>query len=239
MLACAAMGTSAALHAQARGPSVSELRRSAKQVEALPLVLDEATRASKIAEMEAWLGRLVGRFRGEAVVANISIIEKIESTAVCSRFGDGSGVRCFIGESKPERVALPEGFRSGTTIIETNMGILPVLYFGINPDTLEIQLMIIDNRQVGGRSGALAGNTVDFSDNWKVCHKVTWGECWMEARITAEPTGEIFMKFSQNHWLYGHRTPALTGGKSSHTFEIELHLHRELPVDADGPRSPP
>lgn len=224
LLACAAAGISGALHAQARGSLSREARSNETQIEKPPLVLDEATRASRIAEMETWLGRLVGRFHGEGRTFAADRIDQVHATAVCNSLGDGPGLRCIVRMTLPGQAELS--------------GSLPIMYFGINPGSLEIQLVVVDPGQVGGRSGRLAGDTVDFSvDNWKVCHKVPWGACWVFAELTAKPAGDIFVKFAHDSWLNGRKTP--NSVRPGHSGYTELHLYRELPVDAEGPRNTP
>lgn len=218
------MGVSGTLHAQARGSLSREVRGNDKQVEKLPLVLDEAARASRIAEMETWLGRLVGRFQGEGRTFAADRIDHVHATAVCNSFGDGPGVRCIIRMTLPGQAELS--------------GSLPILYFGINPGSLEIQLIVVDPGQVGGRSGTLAGDTVDFSvDNWKVCHKTPWGVCWVLAEFTAKPAGEIFVKFAHDSWLNGRKTP--NSARPGHSGYTELHLDRELFGEAEARREAP
>lgn len=242
LLACVTTGASGTLHAQARGPVSRGARVNAQQIEKPPLVLDEAARVSRIAEMEAWLGRLVGRFGGEATLISVDQIQRVPSVALCRGIGDGPGVRCdFRTTPPPPRPPLP-GMIPPITFTQAERASyiffpVPILYFGINPDTLEIQLVAVDPHQPSGRSGMLAGDTVDFSvDNWKVCYRV-WTTCWVAAEITATPVGEIFMKLAADRFSQGHKMPNLV--RPGHSTYVELHLHREPPADAEMPRNAP
>lgn len=215
-LAFAAVGASAALHAQARGPATRAVRSNEQNVERPPMVVDEAARARRVSEMEAWLGRLVGRFRVDAKLVTIGGSDRIRGTATCSRFGDGQGARCVIQGIHRQKA-------------QRDRGTLPLLYFGINPDALEIQIVVVALEQVSALSGVLEGDTVHFSDNWNVCHKI-WTSCWMADEITARPSGEIFVKMAEDDWLQGIRAPVLL--RSGHSLELEMNLNREPPGTA-------
>lgn len=234
-LACAAIGASAALHAQARGPAVHAMRSSEQQIEKPPLVMDEAARARKSAELEAWLGRLTGRFRADATRIHVGGTETIPVTAQCSRFGDGPGVRCVIQQSRPWPVRrLSVDQLEGTYQQMT----FPLLYFGITPDNLEVQAIVVDLEQVGAQSGPLAGDTVKFSDNWKACLKL-WAHCWMVAEIAARPAGEMFMRIVADAWYQGTRGPPMTRTKDGHTNEFDMHFYRDPAADAPLPGAVP
>lgn len=208
-LALAAIAASEALHAQARGPVARTMR--SEQAERPPLVLDAASRARKMPEIEAWLGRLVGRFQVDVKWTTASGTQKYQRPATCNAIGDGLGVRCVVGGTE-----------------------LPLLFFGFDPDTMEIQVIVVSEFQPAARTGVLAANTVGFStDNWKVCHKV-YTVCWTVAEVTATPTAEIFMKLHIDEWGQGRKNPLYL--KSGHTADVELRFHRELPVDAEMPR---
>lgn len=228
LLVGAAMGASETPHAQPRGQtSARDVRSSESQVEAPLVVLDESTRASRMAKMQTWLGRLAGEFRSEGRVAKPDATYEFHSTATCTHVGDGPGVRCFVGEQFSAFASQNE--------YNSSLGALPLLYFGINPDTLRIQLMLVDDIVVGGRSGALEGDTVDFSaDDWKVCHTSPYGSCWVLATVTAKPAGDILMTFAADHWTHGRKLPVRT--KSGHSIFIELRLRHASPVDAETPK---
>jgi hypothetical protein len=222
LLACASIGASATLHAQGRGPAARAIRSDDQQVEKSPLVLDEADRARKTAELGAWLGTMIGRYRVNAKIffKLAGLTKMTQGTAVCSQFGKGPGVRCVIHGTHPQK---EDESHSDIT--------LPLMYFGISPDALEIQLVMVDLEQVWARSGVLAGDKVDFSDNWKVCHKF-WSHCWSVDEITAKPEGEIFMKIAADKYGDGgRRAPFLL--KSEHDVAYELHLLRQLQIDAE------
>lgn len=189
--------------------------------------------------MEAWLGRLVGRFRTEhtntwGMGQNRT---RIHSTAVCSHIGDGPGVRCLIGEPDPRHSLILPGLP--VIVSESFAGVLPIMYFGINPATLEIQLVLLDYANgggVGARAGVLAGDGVDFSgDTWKVCHQApaTSNRCWAVAAITATPAGQIHMKFAYDTYFNGRKNSPFDSG---HGMYLDVQLDPELSVDAQGPQ---
>jgi hypothetical protein len=104
------------------------------------------------------------------------------------------------------------------------------VYFGIRPQTLQVQVLIADLDWVAAQSGALTGGRVDFAvDNWKVCQSVFNG-CWMFDEIASDAAGQVLIKIFQDV----RRASKLPSG---HTHEIELHLHREDPADAGTPPS--
>lgn len=200
LLAFAVLGANGTLHAQARGRAARGVRSTETQVEKPAPVLNEAFHAEKIKEMEAWLGRLVGRFQGDSRWNWAFGTQRNHSSVSCSGIGDGPGVRCILGPN------------------------MPLLYFGIKRESLEIQVVVIDVEQPAARSGMLAGDTVSFAtDNWKICHGI-WSVCWMAAEVTAKPAGEIFMKIFADMWSQGRRNSIM---KSGHTLDIELHMQRE------------
>ena len=238
LLAIAAVGASGTLHAQARGSLPRKARSDAQQVERPPLVLDEATRASRIAEMEAWLGRLVGQFRVDATrtrrdpFAQRDVVEERTGTAKRSAIGDGPGVRCTIRLIEPPPVEPPLVKLSPHLSSVTWPNLVqaqPILHLGINPDTLEIHAVVVHVGWVAARSGLLAGDSVDFSvDNWKDCQRILFETCWVVSEITAEPEGEVSMTIFVDG--NGARTA------SGHTSEIGLHLHHEPLADAKMPQ---
>lgn len=234
-LACAAIGISAALHAQPRGPSDRAVRSGEQRVERPPLVVDEATRSRRVEEMKVWLGRLVGRFRVDAKYTYVGGEDSFYVTAMCDRFGEGPGARCIIQRTGPSPVMRSPVFRSEGVREDVT---LPLLYFGINPEDLEVQAVVVDLEQVGAQSGVLTGDSVSFSDNWNACIK-TWAYCWMGAEIIAKAAGEIVMRFAVDHWFQGSKGPPIALLKSGHTAELEMHLFREPLVDAQAPRSAP
>jgi hypothetical protein len=233
LMGCAAFGASGTLHAQARGPVSNESRASTKQAEGPAPLMDEAARARKITEMETWLGRLPGLYRVEATrtwrdsFAARDETHEHNGTANCSRIGAGPGVRCIIRLIHLPPVVPPHVKLSPhlTSVTWSNLvRPLPVLYFGINADTLEIQAAMVDLEQVSARSGMLEGNAVSFSaDRWNICHR-GWTVCWTVREVTAAAPEEIFMKIAMDAMFAG---PGKAVTKSGHSQDTELHLHRE------------
>lgn len=196
LLACAAMATSGVLHAQARATAPRELRSNQK-LDKQPAVLDEVSRARKIAEMEAWLLRLVGQFRVDGKHDAAVVGRAVHGHANCIAIGDGPGVRCAIGYPNSVSVPIP-ALPISADVNSSDEIVLPLMFFGINPGTLEIELVWIRD-QVEVRSGSLVGDTVSFSaDNWKGCDPVLT-LCLTGGEITSTPDSDVLMKFKTYH----------------------------------------
>lgn len=225
------MGVGPAVHAQARGAANRAMLSKKLPVETPLEAMDEATRSKKMAEMEAWLGRLVGRFSFRAKYSYPSGHYPIDGNATCSRFGSGPGVRCIL-----ERTSSAPAMRSPVLQIGGTWAhaVLLFVYFGINADRLEIQSMVVDLEQVTAQSGMLTGDTVNFSDNWNACLK-SWAHCWMVTEISASAAGDLVMKAALDAWLQGSKGPPMILMKSGHTAELEVNLQREPPLDASVP----
>lgn len=104
------------LCAQARGPEAEAIRefgqeilsrRERQQLEVeQEAVMDEATRALRLEELDAWLRRLPGRYRikGQVILAPDAPLPQtgsVEGIADCSGIGDGPGVNCIINAKWP------------------------------------------------------------------------------------------------------------------------------------------
>jgi hypothetical protein len=157
------------------------------------------------------------------------IAEEVGGTAKCSIVGAGPGVRCNIRYIRLPPVSAPP---AGPPRPDAGNGqplllALPILYFGIDPDSLEIQAMAVHVQGVNAQSGMLRGDTVSLSSNWKVCDEV-WNTCYLVSEVTAKPAGEIFMKMAEDRKV----GVALPKTKTGHYIDLELQLHRELPADA-------
>jgi hypothetical protein len=218
LLACMAMASSAAVHAQARGQAPRAMRKSDTEPPKQRIVLDEADRAARVAEMKAWLGHLVGRFSFNGKVDIGEQARDVRGMAVCNAIGGGSGVHCVV---HGPNWAAAQGREPDTV----NSIALPMLFFGFNPDTLEIQLVLIDPLQPGARSGALTDDKVSLStDIWNVCDRVPVSTCWTGGAVTARPEGEVILELLQTIRV----RMAFQGSavSNSRTQRYELHLRR-------------
>ncbi len=63
--------------------------------------MDEATRALRLKELDAWLRRLPGRYRIKGEVRLGSDSGSVDGIADCSGVGDGPGVNCIINAKWP------------------------------------------------------------------------------------------------------------------------------------------
>jgi len=230
-LSLAAMGAGPAVHAQARGPANRAMLSKDLPVETPIQALDDATRSQKMAEMEAWLGRLVGQFSISAKYSYYSGHYPLYGNATCSRFGRGSGVRCILERTNSAPVMRSPVLQTEGTWAHA---VLLFVYFGINADRLEIQSMVVDLEQVTAQSGMLTGDTVTFSDNWKACLK-GWTHCWMVTEVSASAVGDLVMKAALDAWFQGSKGPPMILMKSGHTAELEVDLRRKPPLDASAP----
>jgi hypothetical protein len=134
-----------------------------------------------------------------------------------------------------------EAYKSSIIGIEipagSGPGRLPILHFGIKPDALAIQVIVVHEGQVAAQSGMLAGDTVEFSvDDWQVCHKV-WNQCWTVVSLAAEPAGDILMTLASDNYSQGHKVPNLM--LRGHSFDADLHFRRESEDDAAASQAVP
>jgi hypothetical protein len=125
--------------------------------------LDASARASKLAEMEVWLRRLVGKFRieGKRWSANRTNMQVL-GTADCLGIGNGTGVSCVISADWK----LDE--KSGTSRNSTDPGtaIRPqVLLFGLDPGAMEIRVTHVDSIAVE-LHGILQDGAAILNERW-------------------------------------------------------------------------
>ena len=182
VLACAGLLAADMAAAQARGP-----RSAPRQV--APEPADEAVaREAKLAEMDAWLRRLVGHFRFEGdiqvfvlgcdshgpcmipglVCESFLCFLHLPSPGVgdCINIGTGPGVHCVINVPWPESMLIP--LPSGTEIYDfrwpARLLAPAMMLYGIDPDNLEIRYLLVDSKSISESvSGVLKGETVTFT----------------------------------------------------------------------------
>lgn len=103
-----------------------------------------STQGRGVADLEAWLGRLVGNYTAQARGAS-----QAQGTAVCQRVGAGSGVSCLF------TLASPDGQRAP--------GMPQLMLFGIDPRDQTIQLLQLDFGEPAiSARGPLRGDAVAF-----------------------------------------------------------------------------
>jgi hypothetical protein len=149
-----------------------------------PAALDAATRASKNLEHQAWLARLVGRFRlrgrvekrGTVAIAIVGQRNEYAETTLggdvsgiadCTAIGAGAGVHCFINATWPVIEPIPPG-----PALQAMMGPPPAservmlftpaaILLGLNPDTAEIRAsMVTDDSFAHTWAGRLEANSL-------------------------------------------------------------------------------
>jgi hypothetical protein len=166
LLACAALLVAVEAQAQVRG-SRQEKPGTAQSA---------AAHAAKLGELDAWLGRLKGRF-------HVSRRGRFMSLEDCTGFGDGPGIHCVIG---PPQNAL--------TVSAPTM-----ILYGLDPDAPGVRYLQVNGRSIAeGDLGKLSGDTVTFS---KVpCPKfvdeqprIAIMTCDRKLRIYAPPHGRYIL----------------------------------------------
>jgi hypothetical protein len=72
---------------------------------ALEEVFDDATRATKLAELQTWIRRIPGRFQVEGRVERLGpggpVGGKVSGVADCAGVGEGAGVQCIFNATWP------------------------------------------------------------------------------------------------------------------------------------------
>jgi hypothetical protein len=166
-------------NAQAHGVLVKGLPDAA-------VVDPDAPRAQKAAELEAWLRRLVGRFRYEGSItnsvdqANLSVSGLID----CRGVGDGPGVQCVINVDWSQHLGKPVW----ALFMAPSMTL-----FGLDPGAMGIQYLRVDGKGIGEAAlGSLKGDTVSFTVH---CVNVSEGTCKRRTRISAPED-------SSSVWIY-------------------------------------
>ncbi len=176
--------------AQVRGPSVKEVR---ERVDADPAI----ARAAKLAELDAWLRRLVGRYAVSGSVGmpyryspvcrrNTRCQEPalppnsgFKGLADCTRIGDGPGVHCLVNI---------------TGIKGRQYRIYPkAMLYGIDPDALGIRYLQVNGESIAeGDIGTLAGDSVSFRFTCPIVRMPMYNTlyCHREVRIQAAPDGK-------------------------------------------------
>lgn len=162
-LLCVALAGTGMARAQARGPTVNEVRERTAQE-------PEAARAAKLAELDAWLRRLVGRYRtGEG---------QRQILSDCVSVGTGPGVHCVRGVGS---------FTPAMTL------------YGVDPDALGIRFLEVNGNSIAeGDLGKLRGNTVHFSriqcpSTLERRAKMDITTCERQLRIYAPPEGRYVL----------------------------------------------
>lgn len=215
LLACAVLVAGKA-SAQGRAPSPS--RKSADQSESSIL----ARRAAKLTELERWLGRLKGRFH---IVGQIDqawagqpgrTIRPVRGVADCIGVGAGAGVQCLIDAT----------WQPITWTIQPTLEVQPamseyftlhptVLLFGLDPDSVAIRLLQVDDHSIA--IAGLGSPKQDVLVMKTKCGRSAWPVCEKVMRFTAKPGSDVV---KLEIAIYGNA-------------QWEILLHREPPEAVD------
>jgi hypothetical protein len=192
--------------------------------------LDAAARARKITEMEAWLKRLVGKYRVEGTYLNTGGIGPVAGTANCRHVIDGPGVQCEVTATvkHPGEPAKNPPFDQAITD-----GMRPlIILFGIDPDTQQIKAGLVDSRATE-TTGRLIDDAVlltvqggrPFAVTFTPDSRLVW-YAWYQSLIALQPGGGLDMKFT----ILGGAIRRSVAPARPWT-EFDLQLLRETPVD--------
>ena len=144
------------------------------------------TRTTKLAELDEWLGRLVGRFRyegnlkaffgttGKGLESAVNgceagvcfVYSNARGDGSCAGIGESSGVTCTIAVPWPR--LLPPSWVTRVTSSEINwpgpfLDNAKALY-GVDPENLGIRFLLVDGQSIAVEAlGFLQGDTATFS----------------------------------------------------------------------------
>lgn len=161
--------------------------------------------AGSVAELDAWLGRLVGHFelRGtvtQAVSVGTRTNRGFRGPMECQRIGSGPGTHCVMRTSWPPILRFGEGGGAGyPENSEAYNALNPaVMIFAIDPGSRLLQLMLVDDHGIAEHwSGVLDDETVTFAPEvLSVAKPLCWGDlyqrqspphCLRTIRMVARP----------------------------------------------------
>jgi hypothetical protein len=173
-----------AVQAQGRGPDVQQLRTEARARAAIEAEkrVDPDVRAAKLAELDAFMRQLVGRFRFDGNVRVLSatshsciegstcfVTHNAQGVGDCAGFGNGPGVQCII------HVPWPRFFRPLMGDDEINwpgpyLDTAMILY-GIDPGELAVRFQIVDGQSRAYTNlGTLKDNILTFEKRWSCAY---------------------------------------------------------------------
>lgn len=179
--------------AQDRGPSAQERRALALASEATKRerAADPAARAARMAELDAWLRRLVGRFRMDGDVKRYAghhagnkrdgcipragyitddscgyhFFRSAHGSGDCVGVGNGPGIHCVFNVPWPRFIHESPIPRRPPEEKWLGSGTLDpaVLMFGLDPDSLGIRYMLVGSQSIAiEATGVLEGDTLTF-----------------------------------------------------------------------------
>ena len=174
LVACAAVFADGVANAQGRGPAAQELREFA-QGKGQKRALDPAVRGAKLAELDVWLRRLIGRFSIEGIVKVLeatgagclggicNVVEGAKGTGDCIGISTGPGVHCVINVPWPRFFSTRTVGRNAELKWRGPYLEPAMILFGIDPKDLEIRLLLVDGQSRAVEAlGSLRGDSVTF-----------------------------------------------------------------------------
>lgn len=154
--------------AEPRGPSASSRPGSPAAIEAR----HEQLQARKTAEIDAWLRRLVGRFRYEGFYAVVVPSPAppppipVKGMADCIGIGGGPGLQCVVNALwDDERWGGKRFAKWGGGWVTSDSPAL--LLYGIDPLASKVSYLQVDHRGIAqDGSGLLNGDTLSYRERW-------------------------------------------------------------------------
>lgn len=186
--------------------------------------------------LEAWLGRLEGKFTIKLFVAERTVCNALGpdkngpqrctttkpanyvSAADCRGIGESGGLLCAFDELRYE--ATDSGAEGATTSLLSND--LPGrVLLGIDPATRKLTAMIMDANGAGySAKGALAGNEVTFKDRCILGVSGVTSSCTWSFWIQASPDGRRIRMTRSSSFGGSSEFRTLSGVGEPHTFEL-------------------
>lgn len=226
LLACAALFACVEAGAQARGPSKRATRSSAQGPES-------GDHARKLAELDAFLRRLTGRFqyegvaedpgdycyvprnsRGIPLICVSAVREPAKGKSDCVGIGEGPGTHCVVNVTWPDFTdptrRLPGPGKTWFPPLPPALAPSLVLY-GIEPRNPGLRLLQIDSKSIAEAAlGSLKGDTVTFRTD--CANEIS--ACKRIIRIEAPPDGRLIRVWVDIEAMPGidgyHRVAGLT-----------------------------
>jgi hypothetical protein len=227
----------------------------------LPGELDDATRLARIAEMQAWLRRLPGRYRidghvetpGQVTVQAVgaggamndqsmgTLLEgKVSGVVDCASVGDGVGLNCIINASWPVIDVDVAAMNSQPTLSEMLNTLRPaMLNIGLNRDPPGIRAQLVTDDSIAHVwAGKLVENAVR-ADRLTGCKDAALGDtpdqrCLQPLEIIAEPGSEVVTIILRSRPLFSPPWEDIPEFPKSR-LTITLTMHRDPAARAEKP----
>jgi hypothetical protein len=177
-----------------------------QRARALEEVLDDAARASKVAETETWIRRIPGRFHIEGRVERMGpgglIAGKIRGVADCAGVGEGVGVQCIFNASWPiiDASSSPIGGGGGIPTPSPSEAIRAfhpaLLVLGLDPALAEVRALLVTDDSIAHTwAGRLTANTLR-ANRLTGCRDFPAASppdfrCFQPLELIAEPDSEM------------------------------------------------